>query len=461
MAQADCGDACQVIGGGNYMVFLTDRLNEEAGNLIYSLARSGYDVQTVVSGYDGYLPDGVLSPYGFYVNGKKEPEYGLPRYFNQIDLPDFWEIESTTTSGEVHEYEDLRAKLFYADPKSERHLKIIDWLDKKGKVRCSDHYDRYGRRFAQTILDRNQKTVHKSYYDADGREVVTENLNTGDIILTDEGRNYFFRSKADFIAHFLQDSGLNTDRLMFNSLSTPFFAAEKLQQTHPGRNNVLFWQEPIRDDIPGNMRTILDRSAAGVSVIAVQRQDAYKKIRELAVDQNRFKRLGYIYPVLRENTGSRNALVFTNSDQVEKLAELIKSLPDVHFHIGALTEMSPKLLVMEIMKNVNLYPAIWEETVNELWSKCDIYLDINHGGEILAAVRTAFMNNQLIFAFSNTAHNRFFTDDRNIFEPDSCQKMAEQIRNILADKNRLKDALRAQRSHAHEATERNYQEVLG
>lgn len=443
------------------MIFLTDRMNEEAGNLMYSFARAGYDVQTVVSNYDGFMPDGIFSPYGFYVNGKTEPKPGLPRYFNQIDLPDFWEIESTTTAGEVHEYEDLRAKLFYADPKNERHLKIIDWLDKNGKVRCSDHYDRYGRRFAQTILDKNQKTVHKTYYDADGREVITENLNTGDIILTDEGKNYFFRSKADFIAHYLEHSGLNTDRLLFNSLSTPFFAAEKFQQSHKREANILFWQEPVREEIPGNMRSILERGAAGVSLIAVQRQDAYKRIRELAVDQTRFRRLGFIYPNLRENGCTRNALVFTNSDQVEKLSELVSCLPEIHFHVGALTEMSPKLLLMEMMENVTLYPAIWDEKVSELWTTCDIYLDINHGGEILEAVRTAFINNLVVFAFSNTAHNRHFTETDNIFEPDNYQKMADKISDLLSEKERMKDALKAQRMHAHEAVERDYQELLG
>lgn len=447
------------------MVFLTDRINDEAGNLIYSFARSGYDVQTVVSNYDGFLPDGIYSPYAFYVSGKTEPAPGLPRYFNQIELPDFWEIQSSTTSGEVYEYEDLRAKLFYADPKSKRFLKVIDWLDKSGKVRCSDHYDRFGRRFAQTILNKDQRVVHKTYYDVCGREVITENLNTGDIILTDEGKNYFFSSKADFIAHYLQNSGLNMDRILFNSLATPFFAAEKLQQiqsveNNTGNRNVLFWQEPVKEDIPGNMRSILDRNAAGVSVIAVQRQDAYNKIRELAVDQTRFRKLGYIYPALRENGGSRNALVFTNSDQIEKLAELTKSLPDVHFHIGALTEMSPTLLMMEMMSNVTLYPAIWEKRISELWSKCDVYLDINQGGEILDAVRTAFINNQVIFAFSNTAHNRKFIDAGNIFEPDSWENMSDRIREILSDQEHVKEAVHAQRSYAHEATEQDYRDVL-
>ncbi|MBP3880475.1 MAG: accessory Sec system glycosylation chaperone GtfB, partial [Lachnospiraceae bacterium] len=317
------------------MIFLTDRINEEAGNLIYSFAASGYDVQTVVSSYDGYMPEGILSPYEFYVNGKKAPEPGVPRYFNQIDLPDFWEIESSTTSGEIHDYEDLKARLFYADPKTERHLKVIDWLDKNGKVRCSDHYDRNGVRFAQTILDKDQKMVHKTYYDREGREVITENLNTGDIILTDEGKNYFFRSKADFIAHFLQFSGLDTGRILFNSLSTPFFAVEKLRQSVNLNENVLFWQEPIREDIPGNMRSILDRNVAGVRTIAVQRADAYEKIRSLAVDQSRFRRLGYMYPSLRENSHKKEILIFTNSDQVEKISELVRALPEFHFHIGA------------------------------------------------------------------------------------------------------------------------------
>ncbi len=443
------------------MIFITDRINEEAGNLIFSFARSGYDVKTVVSSYDGYMSAGILSPYSFYVNGKKEPKPGMPRYFNQIDLPDYWEIESSTTSGEVHDYEDLRARLFYADPKSMRQLKIIDWLDKNGKVRCSDHYDQYGRRFAQTILDKNQKMVHKSYYDAEGREVITENLNTGDIILTDGGRNYFFKSKAEFIAHFLEAAGLSAERLLFNSLSTPFFAAERLHRKAGGSNNVLFWQEPIKDDIPGNMRSILEGNAAGVSVIAVQKRDAFEKIRKLAVDQTRFRKLGYIYPKLRENGGKPEILIFTNSDQVEKLEELIKELPDVHFHIGAVTEMSPKLLIMETHKNVTLYPVIWEEKVDELWRKCDLYLDINQGNEILAAVRTAFINNQLIFAFKNTAHNRMFTKDENIYDPGDYQKMAARIREVLADRNKMREAVRAQRAFANEASESDYQSVLG
>lgn len=443
------------------MIFLTDRIGEEAGNLIYSFARAGADVQTVVSSYDGFMPEELLSPYSFYVNGKKSPKPGLPRYFNQIVLPDYWEIESTTTSGEIHDYEDLRARLFYADPKSERHLKIIDWLDKNGKVRCSDHYDRYGKRFAQTILDRNQKTVHKSYYDSAGREVITENLTTGDIILTDEGRNYFFKSKAEFIAHFLETAGLAGERLFFNSLSTPFFAAERLQMRHRRHDNILFWQEPIRDDIPGNMRSILERNAGGVSVIAVQKRDAFEKIRTLAVDQTRFKSLGYIYPNVRKNKGRPEILIFTNSDQVEKIGELTDALPDVHFHIGALTEMSAKLLILETKKNVTLYPVVWEAKIDELWKSCDIYLDINHGGEILDAVRTAFVNNQLILAFNNTAHNRLLTAGKNIYAPENYGGMAERIREILADKGKFKEAVREQRVLANEASERDYQSVLG
>lgn len=443
------------------MIFLTDRINEEAGDLIYSFAASGHDVQTVVSSYDGYMPEGILSPYGYYVNGKRDPEPGYPRYFNQIDLPDFWEIESSTTSGEIHDYEDLKARLFYADPKNERHLKVIDWLDKNGKVRCSDHYDRNGVRFAQTILNKEQKTVHKTYYDREGREVITENLNTGDIILTDEGKNYFFRSKADFIAHFLQFSGLDTGRILFNSLATPFFAVDKLRQSVNMTDNVLFWQEPIREDIPGNMRSILDRNVAGVSTIAVQRTDAYEKIKSLAVDQSRFRKLGYMYPSLRKNSHKKEILIFTNSDQVEKISELIKALPEFHFHIGALTEMSVKLLILEAMKNVTLYPAVWDGKIAELWKTCDTYLDINHGGEILEAVRTAFVNNQLILAFSNTAHNRKFVADQNIYTPESVLKMAEKIRSVSAGPSVMDAAIAMQRAHAHEASAEDYQRVLG
>ncbi|MCD7868897.1 MAG: hypothetical protein LUG62_12185, partial [Clostridiales bacterium] len=143
------------------MVLLVERWDDNAKRLAYSLGASGYKFQTVVINYDGFCDENVTSPYEFFVYGGDVPENSSPLYFDRLKLPDYWEIQSTNSFGEIYDYEDLRAKIFYSEPRENRYIRIIDWLDKEGKVRCSDHYNRFGHRFAQTILDHNQKVVHK------------------------------------------------------------------------------------------------------------------------------------------------------------------------------------------------------------------------------------------------------------------------------------------------------------
>ncbi|MCD8379755.1 MAG: accessory Sec system glycosylation chaperone GtfB [Lachnospiraceae bacterium] len=443
------------------MILLVERWDDNARRLAYSLAAAEYEVQTVVIQYDGFCDDEVVSPYEFFIYGGSIPQERSPLYFDKLELSDYWELQSTNSGGEIYDYEQLRAKLFYAEPKDRRYIRIIDWMDKEGRVCCSDHYNRFGHRFAQTVLNNQQKTVHKTYYHPDGTEALTENLLTGDIILTEDGKNVFFHSKSDFVIYYLLCAGLNVDRILYNSLSVPFFVAGKYcSQVNHLAHNVLFWQEPIAEEIPGNMRSILENNTAGTDVIAVQRKDAFEKIRTFDVDQKRFYSLGFIYPELRENTAGSDALIFTNSDQIEKLNELVQELPEIHFHIGAITEMSPKLLQMTAYSNVSLYPTITEKQIEALWKKCDLYLDINLGSEILSSVETAFKNKALIFAFENTAHNRYFVAEKNLFRPESYQNMAAALRHAVAAQRGMEDELKIQWNAANAASPQDYRRVI-
>ena len=442
------------------MIFLTEQLNDDSTRLAVSLDAAGYDYQAVVINYDGFLPDEAVSPYGYFVSGGVKPQ-GKPLYFDKLAIPELWEIESSNAGGELYEYEQLRAKLFYVEPKEKRFIRIVDWMDKNGKVRFSDHYDKYGRRFAQTILNRDQKPVHKTYFDAEGREVITENLLTGTIILTWQGREMFFKAKSDFVVFYLEQCGIETGRILLNTLSVPFFVADKLKARHPElTHNILFWQEPVGDDIPGNMKAILSGGTGGIEKIVVQRIDAAEKIASLPVDQSRFARLGYIYDVEGENHASPEALIFTNSDQIEHLEELVDRLPEVHFHIGAITEMSSKLMSFDRRNNVTLYPIISDRNVSELREKCDFYLDINWGGEILTAVRNAFLDNQVILAFAQTIHAPTFIAPENIFDSSEWEKLADCLQSLVGNAEAVNAALAAQSVHANVAEPEDYRAVI-
>jgi accessory Sec system glycosyltransferase GtfB len=431
-------------------MLLFDNYGQESQNLYTSFRLAGSNVPAVVIEDDGFLPDEVLSVYGFFLGDFREavdsgqcvltenPHRfaqnivpGKPRYFNQITVPDYWEITASNVSGRIMDHERERGRIFYTEPAHKRLVKVVDWLDEKGIVRSSDHYNRFGALYARTIFNAKGQKVNKSYFSADGKEIIVENFVTGDIILNEAGKVRFFPTKTDFVLHFLKRCGLGHRRIFFNSLSTPFFVSERLSANDHG--DILFWNEPPRADIPGNMQIILNGASRRTGHIFVQKRKSYEKLIELGASPQVVTPKGYIWPFERENGGGRQALVCTNSDNILKLQKLVEALPQVHFHIAAITEMSSKLMAMERFANVSLYPGIKNEMYEELLAACDIYLDINYEREILSSLRRAFLNNQLIFAFRETMHGADYTADAQIYPGKDADRMAGDARPAPAD----------------------------
>jgi len=214
------------------------------------------------------------------------------------------------------------------------------------------------------------------------------------------------------------------------------------------KSDVLFWQEPARNDIPGNMQMILDGRGTRTDKIMVQKKAAYEKLLALGAPASIVKSLGYIYSFKKENSGKPQALICTNSDRIAKCKELVEALPQMHFHIAAITEMSSKLMSMESYDNVTLYPGVKMAIADELFEKCDFYLDINHEGEILSAVQNAFMHNHLIFAFKETMHNASYVASEHIFKIDETDDLISMLNAVMADNELLQQHLKMQHGAA-------------
>ena len=110
------------------------------------------------------------------------------------------------------------------------------------------------------------------------------------------------------------------DVVFYNSLSTPFFVSQRLPQG--AKRDILFWQEPKRDDVPGNMTIILNGQATRTEKIMVQRETAYNKLIELGASTTIVKKLGFVYPVERANMHRLEVLICTNSDQIENVRNI-------------------------------------------------------------------------------------------------------------------------------------------
>ncbi|MTB64871.1 accessory Sec system glycosylation chaperone GtfB [Streptococcus sp. zg-86] len=437
------------------MINLFDHYHQQSWDLHFSLLKAGYTHPTVVIQDDGFLPEDVTSPY-LYFTGFGEAT-GYPLYFNDLPLPRFWEIRSTNQQAEVFDLHEKKAIIHFSPAHHNRLVKTVDWLDSKGRVRFIDRYNRFGARFAQTTLSEQGESIKTSYYNRKQQEVIVEHHATGSILLQDGGKQHVFANREQFVAYYLQVAGFDLDRIFYNSLSTPFFVTLSL----PGAgDDILFWQESIAEDIPGNMRFLFDQSPRTTKVV-VQDKATYEKLLPLLTEAQRecVSYVGFLYPFKEEREEAQDALILTNSDQIEQLESLIQAVPDLQFHIAALTEMSGKLMRMGEYPNVQLYPNITVDKARELLKKSSIYLDINHHEEILSAVRAAFEHRLLIFAFNETLHHRQYVAPQQVFPATDVSAMVAQLKSCLEQPTFRYELLQAQGRQANVASEADYQNL--
>lgn len=443
-------------------VLLLDHYDELADQLKQSFRLSGFDGPVVVVSDAGFLPADVLSLFRWFCTDSdggapgEAPEQqrayrlahagwqrGRPRFFNQIEVPDYWEISGNNGSGAIHDLNHLRGRIFYGGPSGRRLVSEVDWLNEKGVVRATDHYDRRGILYARTVFNRKGERFCRTWFDDAGRERVVENAVTRDILVTRRGKTELFKNRTALAAAMIRELGGEGQRIFYNSLSTPLFVTEQLACAEGG--HVLFWQEGPRPDIPGNMQMILE-GRANTSAIYVQHRDSWEQLIALGAPAEKVRPLGFVYPFERTNRRRCDVLICTNSDQIEQLETLVTRLPQMTFHIAAVTEMSSRLLAYGRYANVRLYPTVRKEVVDELFEKCDYYFDVNHGGEILSSVKRAFLNNQLILGLEGTLHRRRYTSEMNCFS--DAAPLCRLAERLAADTTLFEQHLNAQREAA-------------
>ena len=439
------------------MIQLFDVYNQESQDLHYSLTAAGLSDLTVVIEPDGFLPDGVVSPFTYYLGY----DSGKPSYFNQVPVPDFWEIAGNNQFGTINDLNQERAVIHFADGLQARLVKKVEWKTPAGRIFQVDHYNRFGACFAKTTFDASGQAIMTSYRNVDQKEVILENHVTGDILLTLEGQGLrHFSGRVAFIIDFLQGLKVNLDHLLFNTLSTSFLTSFHFPDK--SGQDILVWQEPLHDDIPGNMQLILENDQLRAKTIIIPDYATYERALQLtdAKFHHKFSHLGYHYHFKRDNFVRPDALIVTNSDQLEQVEKLVESLPRVTFRIAAVTEMSSKLLDMLRYPNVVLYQNASPQKIQDLYQLSDIYLDINYGNELLQAVRQAFEHNQLVLAFEETAHNRRYTAPSHIFAKEAVDGMIQTIELALSNVKEMGRALGEQGYHANYVDPIMYQERM-
>lgn len=439
------------------MINLFETFNDVSQKLQHSLYLADYRHPTIVMDDNGFLPDDVISPYKFFANYKQFKD-DTPTFFNEVNIPPLWEIAGNQNIAEIIDNGKVRGRIFYREHFKNRIVNFVEWFDEKDRLRSVDHYTKEGVKFAQTVYDLEKTPILKTYVNREGKEVIYENFVTKDIVLDWKGQSHFFASKHDFIIFFLNQLDIDISKIIINSLATPFFV---LYYSDFVKQAVLFWQENSESHVPGNMKLLLDKKHCQTSVIIPDKQEYERIISHIEANYiDSIQSAGYLYNYQRNNKYTKRILNLTNSDDIPYIEELIKLHPEFEFHIGAITEMSSKLLNLERYSNVVLYPTVTPKTVDRLFKKCDIYLDVNHGGEILNALERAMLNNQLILGYKETIHRPSFVADDNIISMQHYHDLSNILNIIVKNKEQFKERLKQQKLHNNQIDKRQFKKTL-
>ncbi|MBI5975596.1 accessory Sec system glycosylation chaperone GtfB [Staphylococcus canis] len=429
------------------MVNLFEHFDTPTQLLYETLQSDGQKDVTIVMVDDGFLPAEIQTPYRFFADAPTN-QNGRPLYFNEVEVPHFWEIEGNNDHAWIKDMGHVRGYIRYRPSMKRRIVSHVEWLDASGKLQYVDHYNQQGLKFAQTVYSQNGQMILRRYFDAAGHEVIYENYISKGMILNWKQKQYHFKTKIDFLLFYIKALDIDLRHFVINSLSTPFTL---LYHLGGHGHDILFWQEHSGGHVPGNMQLLLEGKTARTFDVIIPERQEYETITTQLTPEARHKvhQGGYVYPFKKRNQQSRHVLTMTNSDQLPHIETLITALPDVTFHIAAITEMSSRLTRLEQYSNVRLYPAVELEMVYELYQTCDVYLDINEGNEIVDAVNRAFLHDMLILGYQHLAHNHTYTAPSHLYPVDKVESLQHTLQDIYADSKTFEHYLDTQKVHAN------------
>jgi len=373
---------------------LFDSYDDAARELLRSLRTAEIDVTPVIIRYRGELPDEALCPFTTYTGIERT---GEPLFFDEVPVPAWCEIrQGREPFGEILRDGYVLGRIFY-EANSFRQVEAVDWLLSDQTPGHTDHYDRYGNKYATTYF--SEGVVHQTVYRGPGEWEIEMDHASRIVTMRSADRLLTFASLTDFVSYYIDDQRLDDERVLVNSLSHPLLVMRKRAAVP---NTTLFWQEPMPGDLPGNMATELDRPVALTGIVFADerlRQKVAAAYPDTALGLSYLSPLGQFAD--KQGYDPKRAFTLTNTDVIPGLVELLEAFPDVTFSVGALTLMSEKLHDLgRRYANLTLIPTVNHTGIREELDKASVYLDINAGVHVLDVVEAAYHLDLVVLALT-------------------------------------------------------------
>lgn len=269
--------------------------------------------------------------------------------------------------------------------------------------------------------------VSTSYYSVSGEVLLDENHLVGSILYN----NQLYLNKLSLYNKCLAELGYSKEPITFNHLGTPLeVVLSSLEVGH----ELIFQEEVSVNSIPENLQYVIHNSDK-IS-ISVTNRSTYSILENMCTVQ--FMML--LVPSKSELGSVNGVLITTQTDQLTSVEDFVEQLPDLEFHIAAPTQMSSKLFDLNKYSNVHLYPNISSSNLDDLFTRCGLFLDIAMSPTVFDANRRALENNLLRVGLIGVSTGNYISDD-NLYSVKSLDYLIEYLRKVTSTKEKLQSAI--------------------
>lgn len=391
------------------MIFITDELGNTEKNILELVENVGVKDCKTIETIDLFCG----------ISEKNDVLKEKDLYYAFIDIPQYWSVRADGLNGAIYDNKTKKANIYFKNPIEKRMVSRVEWIDRNNTVYRIDYYNKYGYKYCSENVSGGNVTS-REFYDRNGDIKVIEQTGSKTYTTLDTSispRSY--RGFADYLEAYLISGEIYDENIWLTSDEI----LNKFAGDYGNFKISYLPQNRLNSDFKETNQT---NTSFRILCSEEQQVNWYKDNSDCKCD-----RLYSYFENNKSKFGKKEAFIITETDQFEYIEQLINDFPEITFHIAASTIMSDKLTKLDINNNVELYPCISEQKIEELFERCDIYLDINHYRELYNAVNQALINNMLILAFDNTAHSKELYPMENIFDSSDYVKMKETLKNII------------------------------
>lgn len=419
------------------IICIVDRVDETVYKIQKSMKIAGYDVNILSLHRENETRDHIWTPLTFASYIRLEAQSSTPLFFNNLQVPKFWEIATDGYSGSIWDKGVQKGRIAFRENSRDVSSVMLQNPVTKGDIQ--EYFNAYGWCYRQDVIE-DGRVVLQTFFNEKGEETVLYYPLQDKIVQME-------KTSTPFIFSHYDDFTESVIRSAMEETSVSIILDSALLEKVPEEfiSKVILWRtQRDTNSFPESLQKII----VGEKLPELQEQSHQQVVH-----------LDYLYD-LEQTTIRPEVFILTHTEMLLQIREFIERLPELHFHIAAITEMGGQLLVLQNYPNVSLYPGADREKIMSLFQRCSIYLDINYDIELFDACETAIINQQLLLSFEDTCHRRDLILPENVYHADQVQEIVDKIHNLLADEDKFQEIIQKQLRELSVTTTEDYQQIF-